>query len=223
MIVKVCGMRDPENIRAVDSLESVNWMGFIFYPKSPRYVGSLPARMPEQARRIGVFVNATADFILERVDEYRLDGIQLHGCETPGFCQALREMLPQGKHRPMIVKAFSIATPADLSAVHAYDGYCDYFLFDTKCTGYGGSGEAFDWDILHRYHDTTPFLLSGGIGPESLGQLALFRHPQWAGIDLNSRFEVRPGVKDTSLLSEFLGNLKIKKATSEMQMATTKC
>lgn len=210
MIVKVCGMRDPENIRAVDSLEAVNWMGFIFYPKSPRYVESLPAHMPERARRIGVFVNATAEFILNHVTDYRLDGIQLHGSETPGFCQILREMLPHSHRSFLIVKAFSIASVADLSNVYAYHGFCDYFLFDTKCSEYGGSGQTFDWSILHRYHGHTPFLLSGGIGPESLNQLTSFWHPQWAGIDLNSRFEQAPCIKDTTLLKQFLNEITLQ-------------
>ncbi len=202
MIVKVCGMRDAENISQLSRL-NVDWIGFIFYEKSPRYVQAIDgvngAVENYSLKKVGVFVNAAYQQIMEMAAAYRLDYIQLHGSESPVFCQTLRE---QGFS---VIKAFSVSTAADLEKINEYEGSADFFLFDTKCTGYGGSGKQFDWSILASYQGKTPFLLSGGINPE----IKNFTHPQFAGIDLNSGFEIEPGLKDIRKLEFFLDEIKI--------------
>lgn len=197
MIVKVCGMRDTENIRAVEQLD-IQMMGFIFHPRSARYVERLPAYMPKHIRRVGVFVNEDNQHILSIAGEYNLDYIQLHGNEPPCQC---RELKAEGLG---IIKAFSISDASDLAVCPAYETLCDFFLFDTKTPLYGGSGQSFDWNVLQQYNGKTPFLLSGGISAGDTARLKQFSHPRWAGIDLNSRFETAPGVKDAALLKAFI-------------------
>lgn len=196
-LIKVCGMTDAENIRKVEEL-GVNMIGFIFYPKSPRCLCSKPEYLPSRAKRVGVFVNESRENVQMYADRFSLDYIQLHGNESPEYCRSLQNC---GLH---LIKAFPVCTFRDLYPLSCYDGLCDYFLFDTKTPDYGGSGTAFNWNILHRYNGTTPFLLSGGIGPESVSALKAFQHPYFAGIDLNSRFETAPGIKDTARLETFL-------------------
>ncbi len=203
MIVKVCGMKYAENIREVDAL-GIDWMGFIFYEKSPRFAGTVPpSYLPKNCRRVGVFVNSELAFIRSMVHAYALDFIQLHGNESPEFCKELMESVPAVQ----LIKAFSIASSADLGKTSLYEGIVQYFLFDTATKAYGGSGRSFDWTVLEAYHGHTPFLLSGGIGPETVQALAAFRHPLWCGIDLNSRFETAPGKKDAALLKTALDAL----------------
>lgn len=204
MIRKVCGMRDADNIREVEAL-SIDWMGFIFWAPSPRNVADKPEYLPQRCKRVGVFVDAPAPFIKEKAQEFGLDVIQLHGHEDENFVRQLRREIPEGRSgRMMIVKAINVASEEDLRQNERYEGLCDYFLFDTKAEKIGGNGKSFDWDILHNYKGATPFLLSGGIGPEDKERLHAFQHPQMAGIDLNSRFEIRPAVKDIHLLKSFL-------------------
>lgn len=200
--IKVCGMREAENIRDVESLQDVDMLGFIFYPKSPRYVYELPAYLPVRARRVGVFVNENKRVVSMYADRFGLDYIQLHGTESPEYCRSLRSTGIK------IIKAFSIARPKDLINVYSYEKDCDFFLFDTKCEQYGGSGNQFDWNILHIYNGHLPFFLSGGINPYSANALKEFRHPCLAGYDLNSRFETRPGEKDPQRIRTFLNALK---------------
>lgn len=201
MIIKVCGMREPENIRAVEET-GVDWMGFIFFPRSTRYVTKCPAYLPEKCKRIGVFVNETTEIILQKAKEFELHAIQLHGKESPNQCRKLKE---QGLE---IIKVFSVKEVEDLKLTNDYEGICDYFLFDTACIGYGGSGKAFDWSILNNYQGKTPFLLSGGLCSDSVGALLQFHHPAWAGIDLNSGFEIAPALKDAILLNRFIEQIK---------------
>ena len=205
MIVKVCGMRNPENILGVIEL-GVNWIGFIFYEKSVRYFGNNHISMLSgySFKKTGVFVNATYEQILQTTATYQLDYIQLHGDETPEFCSKLQ------KQGIAIIKAFSVSTAKDLAKVSGYEGSADYFLFDTKCETYGGSGKSFDWSILSAYEGKTPFLLSGGINSQSIQAINNFHHPQLAGIDLNSGFEIEPGLKDIQKLSDFLNKLQLK-------------
>lgn len=198
-IIKVCGMRQADNIRRVEAA-GVNWMGFIFYPKSPRYINLPPDYLPVNAKRVGVFVNETPQKIAECSERFSLNYIQLHGNERPETCHALR------KHTP-VIKAFSVERPDDLKQTAHYEGSCDYFLFDTKCTRHGGSGRQFDWSILTHYQGLTPFLLSGGIAPESASALKQLQHPGLAGYDINSRFETMPGVKDAARIKEFITQL----------------
>lgn len=203
MIVKVCGMREPENIRAVEQT-GTDLMGFIFFARSARYVSARPNYLPERCKRIGVFVNETTENILLKAAAFGLHGIQLHGKETPEQCRKLKA---EGLE---VIKAFPIATEKELQPVICYEGICDYFLFDTACAGYGGSGKAFDWNVLQAYQGSTPFLLSGGLRPDSLDSLLQFRHEKWAGIDLNSGFELAPARKDATLLDTFIKQVKQK-------------
>ena len=201
-IIKVCGMCEAENIRDVESLEGIDMLGFIFYPKSPRYVYELPAYLPVYTRRVGVFVNEDKQIVSMYADRFGLNYVQLHGTESPEYCRSLHMAGLK------IIKAFSIARPKDLAKVYEYEKVCDLFLFDTKCEQYGGSGNQFDWSILHTYNGQVPFLLSGGINPYSVNALKEFKHPRLAGYDLNSRFELKPGKKDTERIRTFLNELK---------------
>lgn len=152
-MIKVCGMTDADNIRDVEVL-GVDMIGFIFYPKSPRYLYQIPRYLPTLAKRVGVFVNETKENILMYVDRFGLNYVQLHGDESPEYCRTLHS---QGIR---IIKAFSIALPKDLLAVFNYEGFCDYYLFDTRTVHYGGSGQQFDWSILQRYTGSTPSCLA---------------------------------------------------------------
>ena len=211
MIIKVCGMRDAENIREVERLRvgdgtsgmalGIDMMGFIFYPKSPRYVSARPAYLPQKCKRVGVFVDTTIEDVRQHIVDYSLDIIQLHGHESPDFIRQFRLLCGDSI---AIIKAFNIATATDLGATAPYAGLVDYFLFDTKGPSGGGNGEKFDWSILKAYNGDTPFLLSGGIGPDDAERIKSFRHHKCIGIDLNSRFEIEPGIKDIVKLKTFL-------------------
>ena len=203
LIRKLCGMRHADNIRRAEHLD-LDWMGFIFWSGSKRYVGERIAYVPERVRPIGVFVNADIDEILAAVAANRLGGVQLHGAETADFCRRLRNRLPDGV---LTIKAIAISGAEDAQRASAYDESVDYLLFDTCCSGYGGSGCAFDWSVLDAYVGDTPFLLSGGIGIDSVDALHRFSHPRLAGIDINSRFEIEPGVKDIDLVADFLNQI----------------
>ena len=212
MITKVCGLCQAENIQAV-AKTGIQWTGFIFYTPSPRCLLRDPAEAERvrqlitadafRPKRVGVFVNASQEEIMEVAQQYRLDYLQLHGHESPDFCSALQ------KRGYALIKAFSLATAEDLAHTADYAGRVDYFLFDTKCAGYGGSGQRFDWSLLQDYQGETPFLLSGGIRPEMAADLQRFHHPRWAGIDLNSGFESAPGVKQAETLRSFQNNFKL--------------
>jgi phosphoribosylanthranilate isomerase len=201
-------MRDPENIRKVEEL-AVDLMGFIFWSKSSRYVSDKPSYLPTRQKRVGVFVDASIEEVAEKTKEYALDLIQLHGHETPDYIQALCATFSTdgGSATPHIIKAFNIATTDDLEATKPYNGIVKYFLFDTKAQLVGGNGTKFDWSVLTSYHGETPFLLSGGIGPDDAEDIRMFHHPQCIGIDLNSRFESAPALKDTDALRIFLSHL----------------
>jgi len=204
MKIKVCGMKDPDNIRQVAELP-IQYMGFIFYEKSLRYIGtSFPVDLsfPDFLRRVGVFVNASEKEILEKVRQFGLTTVQLHGSENPELALSLKR-----KHLE-VFKVFSIAGKADLQKTALYEDCCDYFLFDTKTPLHGGSGKSFDWSALSEYKGNRPFFLSGGIGPEDTERLQQFRHPQWAGIDLNSKFEQSPGYKDAAMISAFINQIR---------------
>ena len=204
MLIKVCGMKDGENIRQTEAL-GADLIGLIFYSKSPRCVEYRPGYLPARARRVGVFVNAAADEICDRAAEYSLDYVQLHGTESPQFCRTLRARLPEDCG---IIKALPVASGGDLAAADAYQECADMLLFDTKCPGHGGSGIKFDWSLLEGYGGRLPFLLSGGIGSGDAEALGTFIHPRFVGVDLNSRFESIPGVKDTALLQDFIREIK---------------
>jgi phosphoribosylanthranilate isomerase len=155
-------------------------------------------------KRVGVFVDEDPEEVKRLADNYSLDYIQLHGHETPEVISYLRT---SASPHPRMIKAFNIATEEDLSQTLPYEGLADLFLFDTKGQSVGGNGEKFNWDVLDAYQGSTPFLLSGGIGPDDAAQVNAFRHPKCIGIDLNSRFELSPGLKDIAKLKEFICNL----------------
>ena len=201
-LIKVCGMREADNISSVEQT-GVDLIGFIFYSKSSRFVSIKPTYMPVNAKRVGVFVNADIKQISLIATEYGLDYIQLHGNESPYFCREVKRTT--GKS---LIKAFSIAQTKDLANVNSFADYCDYFLFDTKCTCFGGSGKAFDWSILDAYNGTTPFLLSGGICNKLIPDLKTFHHPCLAGYDLNSKYEISPALKDAAMINEFIKQMK---------------
>jgi phosphoribosylanthranilate isomerase len=203
MMIKVCGMREADNIREVERL-GIDLMGFIFWPKSSRYVSERPAYLPESCKRVGVFVDEAPEQIKRIAEDYALDYIQLHGHETPEQISHLLPLAP----RLSLVKAFNIATADDFAITEAYEGVVDCFLFDTKGKCVGGNGEKFDWRVLDDYAGKTPFILSGGIGPDDAGRVNNFHHPQCIGIDLNSRFESAPALKDVQEISRFLKEMK---------------
>lgn len=221
MIIKVCGMREGENIRQVAEL-GVNWIGMIFWDKSPRNVTMIPTHagiIPDRSslspltshlspRRVGVFVDEMAQNIITRVVNYKLDLVQLHGHETPTLIRNLRHTLaPDIRPGIQFIKAISVESRNDIAAYKDYADCVDYFLFDTKCPTVGGSGSQFDWSVLDAYDGDVPFLLSGGIGPDDAARVSDFHHPKCIGIDLNSRFETEPGVKDITKLKQFLEQL----------------
>ncbi len=223
MVIKVCGMRDARNIREVSQL-GVDMIGMIFYPKSPRYVemqSSHAGIIPDYAKedisidssktpaRVGVFVDDMVQNIVTRVVNYHLDYVQLHGNEPREMCENLRSTLdPDIRPGIKIIKAISVSDASDIQKYKEYVGAVDLFLFDTKCKTVGGSGQQFDWQVLEQYDGEVPFLLSGGIGPEDASRLHAFHHPKCIGIDLNSRFEIEPGVKDVEKLKGFLNEIQ---------------
>ena len=228
MKIKVCGMTDAENIRQVRAL-GVDIIGLIFAPKSPRFVpmaSSLAGIIPDYAvlegqQKIkiphvsdqsndlinfcGVFVDDMPQNIVTRVYNY----VQLHGHESPVMIDNLRRTLdPDIAPGIKIIKALPVKTADDLKATEDYEGHVDLFLFDAKGPLAGGNGTQYDWDILQAYDGHTPFLLSGGIGPDDADRIKAFHHPMFRGIDLNSKFETRPGYKDVNQLREFIEKIR---------------
>ena len=212
-------MRDADNIRDISAL-GVDMIGLIFYPLSPRYVqqfssgaGIIPDYAPDMGKtplRVGVFVDDMPQNIVTRVYNYKLDYIQLHGNEPRETLENLRATIdPDIKPKIKIIKAISVSSAEDIKKYKEYVGAADLFLFDTKCKTVGGSGEQFDWQVLQAYDGDVPFLLSGGIGPDDAERIKNFHHPKCIGIDLNSKFEIEPALKDVEKLKQFL--VKVKK------------
>lgn len=212
-------MRDADNIRDISAL-GVDMIGLIFYPPSPRYVqqfssgaGIIPDYAPDMGKtplRVGVFVDDMPQNIVTRVYNYKLDYIQLHGNEPRETLENLRATIdPDIKPKIKIIKAISVSSAEDIKKYKEYVGAADLFLFDTKCKTVGGSGELFDWQVLQAYDGDVPFLLSGGIGPDDAERIQNFHHPKCIGIDLNSKFEIEPALKDVDKLKQFL--VKVKK------------
>ncbi len=193
-------MRDSENIRAIEQTKA-DLMGFIFLPKSPRFVASLPEYMPKKQKRVGVFVNASLEQILAKAQKFSLEYIQLHGDEPPAFCSEL-------KNRGLkVIRAQRIANTDDIIRAESYN-MADLMIFDTKTELYGGSGKKFNWQLLENYKGCVPFLLSGGIRSDTFEEIKAFFHPQFAGIDLNSGFEISPALKDVGKLNNFIEKIK---------------
>ena len=211
-------MRDADNIRDISAL-GVDMIGLIFYPPSPRYVqqfssgaGIIPDYAPDMGKtplRVGVFVDDMPQNIVTRVYNYKLDYIQLHGNEPRETLENLRATIdPDIKPKIKIIKAISVSSVEDIKKYKEYVGAADLFLFDTKCKTVGGSGEQFDWQVLQAYDGDVPFLLSGGIGPDDAERIKNFHHPKCIGIDLNSKFEIEPALKDVEKLKQFLVKVK---------------
>lgn len=199
-------MRLPENLAVVAGLRP-DFLGFIFYPKSSRYVGTQLnqadlAALPAGIRKVGVFVNETVDAVLARVVEFGLDVVQLHGQETPTECARL-----QAAGVP-VIKAFSVGEEFSFDVLQPYVGHVDYFLFDTKGAQPGGNGTTFNWNLLTTYDLPVPYFLAGGLGLEQVEALRNLRLPGLFALDLNSRFETEPGVKDVGLLEQMFTSLR---------------
>lgn len=209
MKVKVCGMREPENIRQVAALQP-NFMGFIFYKDSKRFVGEtitpeLLDSLPASVQKIGVFVNQSTEEILDKVKKYHLDLVQLHGRETPRQCQELQEA------NIKVIKAFSVGGNFSFKSTMLYERFCDYFLFDTKGKQYGGNGVAFDWELLKGHIAAKPYFLSGGLTLENLQREEFQKlRPKPFAVDVNSGFEQEPGLKKVEELKQLMTSIKSK-------------
>jgi phosphoribosylanthranilate isomerase len=206
MKTKICGLREKQNILDLAELHP-QWMGFIFAPTSPLYVNTAkePAdlkSLPSSIKKVGVFVNETSEKVKEIVQQHNLNAIQLHGSETPEYCASLQSLNIE------IIKAFSVDDDFDFSITDSYAHFVDYFLFDTKGKQAGGNGIAFNWNILNGKRFSKPFLLSGGISPDHAETIKNFTHPDCIGIDINSRFEISPGLKDVKAIRLFLQQIQ---------------
>jgi phosphoribosylanthranilate isomerase len=190
--LKVCGMREMVNILGVALLQP-DYMGFIFYEKSKRFVGSnffIPTNFPSTTRRVGVFVNEKIDTILNLASKHKLDFVQLHGDETIEDCKTLKE------NKIGVIKVFLVDNDFDFDSTKPFQPYSDYFLFDTKSENYGGSGKSFDWNLLKKYDQQIPFFLSGGLSPYNIQNMTEMKDMNLHAIDINSGVESAPGLKD---------------------------
>ncbi|GGN15172.1 N-(5'-phosphoribosyl)anthranilate isomerase [Dyadobacter beijingensis] len=209
MKIKVCGLRQQGNIEQVVALQP-NFIGFIFYDKSPRFVGEelneeYIRSIPQNIKKVGVFVNANPGHILNMVKKYDLQYVQLHGNEMPDICRSIRQK------GVSVIKAFSIDEKFNFAMLNNYKSFCDLFLFDTKGDNPGGNGTAFDWKLLGKYDNEKPFLLSGGVGLDNIEEIiTLSQTLPIYGIDVNSKFETEPGVKDIAKLEELFSLVRVK-------------
>lgn len=196
-------MREPANIATVAALQP-DYMGFIFYPESVRYVGENAAIPLNLAgiKRVGVFVNAPIPYVLEIVGKYRLDAVQLHGDEDFEYCKIIRS------NKLEVIKAIAIADQLPVNKLMSYSDCVDYFLFDTTTPYYGGSGKTFDWNIVKSYNVAIPFFISGGLDLEHVAALKNIDHPKFIGVDANSRLEIAPGIKDIERTKQFIKTIR---------------
>ena len=195
--LKVCGMRESANILGIGNMQP-DFMGFIFYKESPRFVGvdfRIPDSLSKDIKRIGVFVNADFDETMAAVAKHKLDVVQLHGDETEDLCLKL-------KSKVQVVKAFAVDDTFDFDTIRSYETAVDYFLFDTKGAQRGGNGVAFNWQVLKKYKGDIPFFLSGGIDLDNLGGAIKINHPGLMAVDINSGIEIKPGLKDVNKFSK---------------------
>jgi phosphoribosylanthranilate isomerase len=204
--IKVCGMRDESNIRELVKIHP-DYIGFIFYSGSERFVGDnfnlrILDYIPESINKVGVFVKAGKDYILEKINIFGLNLIQLHGGESSAFCRELSHTgIP-------IIKVFSINDGFNFNSINPFKPFCKYFMFDTECKTYGGSSRKFDWDSLSQYDNEKPVFLSGGIGPEDADSIKELNNLNIHAVDINSRFEKSPGLKDISKIRKFIKKIK---------------
>lgn len=203
--IKICGMKFPENISEMATVQP-DYLGFIFYDKSPRYFENDIPSLEKHIQKVGVFVNTSFDEIAKKVNQYGLDLVQLHGDESPEFCTLIETKLVK------VIKAFNIHKEFNFSILNNYLNSCSFYLFDTKGENYGGNGNTFDWSVLENYHLEKPYFLSGGIGLENSVKLNTFLKTHAAKnchvIDLNSKFEIKPGLKNIETLKEFILTIK---------------
>ncbi|GAB4125326.1 MAG: phosphoribosylanthranilate isomerase [Raineya sp.] len=208
MKVKVCGMKYEKNIREIATLD-LDFLGFIFYDKSPRFVGKRNIKLSDfvkkiNKKKVGVFVEATTDFILENVEAYQLDLVQLHGGEMPSFCKNLKEKLLNKYPKVEVIKVFAVQKEINFEELQDFIPHINYFLFDTKGKSLGGNGTTFDWEALQKYPFKTPFFLSGGIDIQHISALPTFSNLPLYALDINSRFELNAGLKDINKIQDFL-------------------
>lgn len=203
--IKVCGLTRLTDLEQLADM-GVYYGGMIFYKKTPRFVNNKldaeAVRNFKGLKKTGVFVNETLDEVIRIINSYGLDVVQLHGDESPAFCEILRKYV-------QVTKVFRLTTKDDLKKTKVYKEVCDYFLFDTPGRLYGGSGKQFNWHLLEHYKTDIPFFLSGGIGLEAVEALKKFDHPQFHAVDINSRFETSPGIKNIADIKQFLWHLNI--------------
>ncbi len=197
-------MKYPENIIEVGALLP-DYMGFIFYEKSARYFNGTIPELIKTIKKVGVFVNESVENIIDKINEHNLQAVQLHGEESIEFCQELKNKIDK---KIEIIKVFSVGDDFDFEVLKPFEAVCDYFLFDTKGKLPGGNGTTFDWKILKNYKSDKPFFLSGGIGLEEIAAIKNLKLPVYA-IDVNSRFEIEPGLKNKNLLTNFKRKLEI--------------
>jgi phosphoribosylanthranilate isomerase len=204
MKIKVCGLRDSANIKAVEAL-APDYLGFICYEKSQRYIGGMNddelVDINTDIIKTGVFVDEDADSISKLIYKYKFDAVQLHGTESPEFCEMFR-------HEVQVIKAFGIDESFNFAKLDTYKNNVDFFLFDTKTAAYGGSGRTFDWSILNNYKLDVPFFLSGGLSLDNLEEVKYIKHPAFYGVDLNSKFELSPAMKDLDKLTQAFNMIK---------------
>jgi phosphoribosylanthranilate isomerase len=200
MKIKVCGMKDKHNIEALEKVREVDFIGHIFTEKSPRFIGR--SQVKSHIPSFGVFVNSSKSEIEQAASEYDLSFIQLHGDESPEFSKSINESV-----KP-VVKVFAISDKRDFEKTRDYEGCCTYFLFDTKTKLRGGSGEKFNWDLIKEYQGKTPFFLSGGISADDAQTIKEIQHPLLYGVDINSGFETKPGLKNIEEINLFAKELK---------------
>lgn len=200
--IKVCGTREAINIKALSNLP-IDYIGFIFYAKSSRFVEeAIDFLIPKNIKKVGVFVNATLEEIKEKIQYYDLQVVQLHGDENPELCKQVQKLGIE------TFKAFGIDDDFEWDSVKEYENVVDYFLFDTKSKAYGGTGESFNWDKLKANPYAKPFFLSGGISIENIKEAAIFNDERLYGLDLNSKFEIQPALKNIELLTQALSIIK---------------
>ena len=199
---KICGMRDPINMLEVAALDP-DFMGFIFYEGSKRYVGqkfSIPITFPQDVKRVGVFVNESVGNILSKVSEHQLDFVQLHGDESIDVCRELKEKIK-------VIKVFRVDESFDFNSTKEFNSHVDFFLFDTKGENYGGTGQAFNWNLLKKYDQQIPFFLSGGLSIENIQSVKELRDLNLYALDVNSQVELEPGMKDVKALNSIFSIL----------------
>lgn len=207
MQVKVCGMNNIENLNAISALKP-NYFGFIFYPKSPRHFNLKTLPEFSKIKKVGVFVDEVFDFILEKQRAFNFKCIQLHGCESTDYIKNLKINLPSDTE---IFKAISVSQATDFNSLERYNGLAEKLILDTKTPLKGGSGVQFNWELLKHYKSEVPFLLSGGISLNDAEKIAKIyhKHPKMTGVDINSKFEIKPGLKSVEQIKNFM--LKLNK------------